>query len=82
MTTGARFTQWAKTRPRNFSGLPRTQIINRTASAIGVLMLSTAIQPDVVEYVDTGRILAHDAKGEYIMFAKPGPASDYWEGEG
>src|ERR671930_1540030 len=33
------------------------QIINRTASAIRVLMLSTAIQPDVVEYVDTGRIL-------------------------
>ena len=31
--------------------------------------------------LDTGRILAHDAKGEYIMFAKPGPPSDYWEGE-
>jgi uncharacterized cupin superfamily protein len=58
------------------------QIINRTASAIRVLMLSTAIQPDVVEYLDTGRILAHDAKGEYIMFAQPGPTSDYWEGEG
>lgn len=57
------------------------QIINRTTSAIRVLMLSTAIQPDVVEYLDTGRILAHDAKGEYIMFAKPGPPSDYWEGE-
>ena len=57
------------------------QIINRTASAIRVLMLSTAIQPDVVEYLDTGRILANDAQGQYIMFAKPGPASDYWDGE-
>src|ERR671933_984128 len=34
------------------------QIINRTASPIRVLMLSTAIQPDVIEYLDTGRILA------------------------
>jgi uncharacterized cupin superfamily protein len=57
------------------------QIINRTGSTIRVLMLSTRILPDVVEYLDTGRILGEDAKGEYIMFARPGPPSDYWEGE-
>jgi hypothetical protein len=28
-------------------------------------MLSTAIQPDVVEHLSTGRILARDAKGEH-----------------
>jgi len=58
------------------------QIINRTLSPVRVLMLSTAIRPDVVEYPDTGRILASDAGGDYIMFARPGPESDYWEGEG
>jgi uncharacterized cupin superfamily protein len=58
------------------------QIVNRTASPIRVLMLSTVIQPDVVEYLDTGRILAHGATGEPIMFAQPGPQADYWEGEG
>jgi uncharacterized cupin superfamily protein len=58
------------------------QIINRTVSPIRVLMLSTAIQPDVVEYLDTGRILANGADGEHIMFAEPGRQSDYWEGEG
>jgi uncharacterized cupin superfamily protein len=58
------------------------QIINRTASPTRVLMLSTAIQPDVIEYFDTGRILARDAHGEYLMFGRPGPESDYWEGEG
>jgi uncharacterized cupin superfamily protein len=58
------------------------QIMNRTGSPIRVLMLSTAIQPDVVEYLDTGRILAHDATGEPIMFAQPGPQTDYWQGEG
>jgi uncharacterized cupin superfamily protein len=58
------------------------QIINHTESPIRVLMLSTAIQPDVVEYLDTGRILAHDATGAPIMFAQPGPRTDYWEGEG
>jgi hypothetical protein len=45
-------------------------------------MLSSSIQPDVVEYLDTGRILAYGATGEPIMFAQPGPATDYWEGEG
>jgi uncharacterized cupin superfamily protein len=57
------------------------QIINRTASPIRVLMLSTAIEPDVIEYLDTGRILAKDARGEDVMFARPGPAADYWDGE-
>jgi uncharacterized cupin superfamily protein len=57
------------------------QIINRTETPVRVLMLSTAIEPDVVEYLDTGRILAHDATGDPVMFGRPGPPSDYWEGE-
>ena len=57
------------------------QIINRAASPIRVLMLSSSIQPDVVEYLDTGRILAYGATGHPVMFAQSGPATDYWEGE-
>jgi uncharacterized cupin superfamily protein len=57
------------------------QIINRTDSPIRVLMLSTMINPDIIEYLDTGKILANDTAGEDIVFARPGPTAEYWEGE-
>lgn len=57
------------------------QIKNTTDAPIRVLMLSTLIAPDIVEYLDTGKIGAHSAARERIMFAKPGPELDYWEGE-
>src|SRR5947199_7963092 len=57
------------------------QIINRTDSPIRVLMLSSMIQMDIIEYLDTGKILAKDAQDEDVMFARPGPAVEYWEGE-
>jgi uncharacterized cupin superfamily protein len=57
------------------------QVSNPTASPIRVLMLSTMIAPDVVEYLDSGKIGARGAKGEPIMFGRPGPQLDYWDGE-
>ncbi len=57
------------------------QIINRTDSPIRVLMLSSMIRGEIVEYLDTGKVLAKDAEDEDIMFARPGPAVEYWEGE-
>jgi uncharacterized cupin superfamily protein len=57
------------------------QVINRTETPIRVLMLSTLIRPDIVEYIDTGKIGARNAKGERIMLSRPGPTVDYWEGE-
>jgi uncharacterized cupin superfamily protein len=57
------------------------QIINRTDSPIRVLMLSSMIGPEIVEYLDTGKILADGVGGEHIMFSRPGPVADYWEGE-
>ena len=57
------------------------QVSNRTTSPIRVLMLSTMIAPDVVEYPDSGKIGARSAKGEPIMFGRPGPTLDYWDGE-
>lgn len=57
------------------------QVINRTDSAIRVLMLSSLIQPDIVEYLDTGKIGARSIDGQRIMLSRPGPTLDYWEGE-
>jgi hypothetical protein len=36
---------------------------------------------DVVEYLDTGKVFAQNASGDPIMFARPGPRVEYWEGE-
>jgi uncharacterized cupin superfamily protein len=57
------------------------QIINRSEGSIRVLMLSSLVSPDIVEYLDTGKIGARSVAGERIMLAKPGPELDYWEGE-
>jgi len=57
------------------------QLINRTNEPIRVLMLSTLVAPDIVEYLDTGKVGARSVAGERIMLSKPGPELDYWEGE-
>lgn len=57
------------------------QVRNDTEAPVRVLMLSTLIAPDVVEYLDTGKVGARSVAGERIMFGKPGPELDYWEGE-
>ena len=56
------------------------QIINGTDSPIRVLMLSSMVDLDVVEYLDTGKVWATSAEG-HIMFARPGPTLEYWENE-
>ena len=57
------------------------QIINGTDSPIRVLMLSSMIRGEIIEYLDTGKVLAKDVEDENIMFARPGPTVEYWEGE-
>lgn len=57
------------------------QVINRTDTAIRVLMLSTLVEPDIVEYLDSGKIGARSVRGERIMLSRPGPVLGYWEGE-
>ena len=57
------------------------QIINRTGSPIRVLMLSSMTPGEVIEYLDTGKVLAKGAEDEDIMFARPGPSVEFWEGE-
>jgi uncharacterized cupin superfamily protein len=57
------------------------QITNPTDEPVRVLMLSSLIAPDIVEYLDTGKIGARSVKGERILLSRPGPDLDYWEGE-
>jgi uncharacterized cupin superfamily protein len=52
------------------------QIINGTDSPIRVLMLSSMIGPDIVEYLDTGKIYATSVGGEPILLARPGPPAE------
>ena len=53
------------------------QIRNDTDAPVRVLMLSTLIAPDIVEYLDTGKIGARSIAGERIIFARPGPELEY-----
>ena len=57
------------------------QVWNGTDSSVRVLMLSTLIAPDIVEFLDTGKVGARSVAGDQIMFGRPGPTLDYWEGE-
>jgi uncharacterized cupin superfamily protein len=57
------------------------QVINRSETAVRLLMLSTMSAPDIVEYLDSGKIGARSVSGERIMMSRPGPQLDYWEGE-
>jgi uncharacterized cupin superfamily protein len=55
--------------------------MNRTDEPIRVLMISTLIAPDIVEYADSGKIGARSVAGERILLGRPGPELDYWDGE-
>ena len=57
------------------------QISNRTNAAIRVLMLSTLLSPDVIEYLDSGQISAVDATGKRFFRMMRGESAEYWDGE-
>lgn len=57
------------------------QVYNRSNAPVRVLMLSTLLAPDIVEYLDTGKVGTTDASGKRILLARPGPSVDYWDGE-
>lgn len=57
------------------------QVRNGTGEPIRVLMLSTLIAPDLVEYPDSGKVGARSVAGERILLSRPGPILDYWDGE-
>ncbi len=56
------------------------QVSNLTQSPIRVLMLSTLAEPDVIEYLDSGKIAA-TARGERLFRMRRGSDVEYWEDE-
>jgi uncharacterized cupin superfamily protein len=65
--------------PRGAAGAH--QLWNATEETARVLMLSTLIRPEIVEYPDSGKVGTRDAKGDRLFIARPGPTLDYWDGE-
>lgn len=65
--------------PRGRDGLH--QVRNETDEPLRVLMLSTLLAPDVVEYPDSNKVSVVDAKGERLFREFRGPDAEYWEGE-
>ena len=57
------------------------QLTNRTDAPIRVLMLSSMVRPDIVEYPDSGKVGARSVDGDRILLSRPGPILDYWDGE-
>lgn len=57
------------------------QIANRTSEPIRVLMLSTLVSPDVLEYLDSGQVAAVDAAGKRLFRMMRGEPAEYWDGE-
>ena len=47
------------------------QVINRTDEPVRVLMLSSRLLPDVIEYLDSGKIAATGADGKRLFRALP-----------
>jgi len=58
------------------------QISNRTEEPLRVLMLSTLVAPDVIEYLDSGKVAAVDAQGQQLFRTFRGQDAEYWESEG
>ena len=57
------------------------QVRNATSAPARVLMLSTLVSPDIVEYLDSGKVGARAADGTRLLLGRPGPMLDYWDGE-
>jgi uncharacterized cupin superfamily protein len=57
------------------------QIVNRTDEPVRVLMLSTLLSPDVIEYLDSGKVAATSPADGRLFRARVGPDVEYWDGE-
>lgn len=56
------------------------QMSNRTGAPLRVLIISTVVEPELVQYPDSGKYAARDANGRVLLF-RPEPTLDYWDGE-
>jgi uncharacterized cupin superfamily protein len=56
-------------------------VLNRTEEPVRVLMLSSLVSPDVIEYLDSGKVAATAADGKRLFRTRRGEPAEYWEGE-
>ncbi|HVM16898.1 MAG TPA: cupin domain-containing protein [Gaiellaceae bacterium] len=57
------------------------QVRNDTAEPVRLLMLSSRIVPEIVEYPDSGKVALADAKGGRLSLTRYGEPAQYWDGE-
>jgi uncharacterized cupin superfamily protein len=57
------------------------QVRNDTGEPVRVMMLSTRLDPEVLEYPDSDKLAATDASGNRLFRMRPGEPVEYWEGE-
>jgi uncharacterized cupin superfamily protein len=57
------------------------QVRNETDEPARILMLSTKISPEILEYPDSDKVAIMDASGEEISRARRGEPVGYWDGE-
>lgn len=65
--------------PRGATGAH--QVRNVTEEPVRILMLSTLIVPEVLEYPDSGDLDTVSAKGERILLTQHAEPVRYWDGE-
>jgi uncharacterized cupin superfamily protein len=65
--------------PRGAAGAH--QVRNETEEPARILMLSTQIAPEILEYPDSGKVVTVDATGEDIFQTRYGEPVRYWDGE-
>jgi uncharacterized cupin superfamily protein len=65
--------------PRGATGAH--QVRNETEEPVRILMLSTMIVPEILEYPDSGKLDTLSAKGERILLTRHAEPAKYWDGE-
>lgn len=57
------------------------QLRNDTGETVRIVMLSTRLSPELIEYPDSGKVLAKDAHGDDVFMSTYGEPAEYWDGE-
>jgi uncharacterized cupin superfamily protein len=57
------------------------QVRNATEEPVRILMLSTLIVPEILQYPDSDKVDTVSAKGERILLTRDAQPAKYWDGE-
>jgi len=71
--------EWDRSEEREGWRMRDASVSRRIAPSSSAL--STLLMPEIVEYLDTGKVGTRNAAGERLFLSRPGPTVGYWEGE-